>query len=120
MNLTAAEVWAARPTDTKTCKDCLGTKPLTDFYFNAARDGYNAYCKPCHNDRSQAGRKRNREHAEILEAEHEPLLGAVAVDNRLQCPRCAGPVCDGYQYRYCVMCGYEDYSAPLPLRGVRA
>ena len=77
MTLNPAEVWDAPPIDTKTCRDCLGTKPLTDFYLNAARDEYNSYCKPCHNDRSQAGRKRNREHVEILEAEHEPLLGAV-------------------------------------------
>ena len=111
---------AARRMDSKTCADCLETKPRAAFYFNASRGDYNAYCKPCHNIRSQAGRKRKREREEILESELAPLLGAVPVGNRLQCPRCDGPVCNGYQYRYCVVCGYEDYSSPLPLRGVTA
>ena len=102
-----------------TCKDCEQTKPLTDFYFNASKRGYNAYCKPCHNIRSQAGKRRKIEYGKMYEAEHKPLV-AVTVGNRLQCPRCDGPVCNGYQYRYCVMCGYEDYSSPLPLREARA
>ena len=73
MNPNPAEAWAARPMGTMTCKDCQETKPLTDFYFNASKRDYNAYCKPCHNVRSQAGRKRKSDYAEILEAELEAV-----------------------------------------------
>jgi hypothetical protein len=43
----------------KWCSDCQQDKPLAEFGSNrASSDGRTSYCKPCHNERTKAGKER--------------------------------------------------------------
>lgn len=45
--------------ESKFCKDCRQTRPITDFHRNSrSRDGFAFYCKACANERQEASRRR--------------------------------------------------------------
>lgn len=50
------------PVDTKKCRDCGETKPLSEFYpRKSARDGYHGSCRQCHCDKARQWRLANSE-----------------------------------------------------------
>ena len=45
--------------ETKTCKDCREAKPVTEYWGNGSKAGYQSRCKPCHLQYTAEWKKRN-------------------------------------------------------------
>jgi hypothetical protein len=55
--------------ESKRCRDCGETKPLSEFYVNScASDGRASYCRPCHTQRNVVNSERRREGRKKLRA----------------------------------------------------
>lgn len=65
----------------KVCSKCKLSKPLTDYYNNAAhlkygsRDGKQPYCKECDNAKRMARYEEHRDQELVRAAAHRALVG---------------------------------------------
>lgn len=70
--------------ETKLCKKCGRTLPVSEFNKNAkSKDGLHTYCRNCHNDMTRkAYLKRKARNAELKEEQHK-YVGTGVGDPRL-------------------------------------